>query len=322
MRNQSTVIGLLGVLALFASHRSLAQEKSSPPDVKRVVFLGDSITHAGGYIDAIETALIVQYPERHIELLNLGLPSETTSGLSEPGHAGGQFPRPDLHERLERVLEQTKPDLVVACYGMNDGIYYPLRDERFAKFKSGIGRLHSAVESRGAKIIHLTPALFDPVPIKARLLPAGLDSYPQPYEGYDDVLEAYSQWMLTRKADGWQVLDVHGAIKQALVAQRKETANFTFAGDGVHPNAEGQVVLAEPLAAAWGLKLEPSGLPAHPRAKEILAVMHEKQNTLKLAWLTLTKHVRPGIAAGLPLEQAQAKAKELDAKARALANSK
>jgi len=322
MRMHSTIVAVLSAVACLAGHRSFAQEKASPPDVKRVVFLGDSITHAGGYIDAIETALIVQYPERHIELLNLGLPSETTSGLSEPGHAGGQFPRPDVHERLERVLEQTKPDLVIACYGMNDGIYYPLGEERFAKFKSGIERLHTAVESRGAKIIHLTPALFDAVPIKARLLPAGLDNYLQPYEGYDDVLEAYSQWLLSRKADGWQVLDVHGAIKQALLAKRKNAPNFTFAGDGVHPNAEGQVVLAEPLATAWGLKIEASGLPAHPKAKEVLALVHEKQNTLKLAWLTLTKHVRPGIATGLPLEEAQAKAAKLDSEARELVIAK
>jgi len=318
----STIVAVLSAVACLAGHRSFSQEKASPPDVKRVVFLGDSITHAGGYIDAIETALIAQYPQRHIELLNLGLPSETTSGLSEPGHAGGQFPRPDLHERLERVLELTKPDLVIACYGMNDGIYYPLGEERFAKFKSGIERLHTAVESRGAKIIHMTPALFDPVPIKARLLPAGLDSYSQPYEGYDDVLEAYSQWLLSRKADGWQVLDVHGAIKQALLAKRKDAPNFTFAGDGVHPNAEGQVVLASPLATAWGLKIEASGLPAHPKAREILALVHEKQNTLKLAWLTLTKHIRPGIAAGLPLEEAQAKAAKLDAEARELSKVK
>ncbi len=321
MRIHSSVFGLLIAIVCFFAHQTFAQE-ASPPDVKRVVFLGDSITHAGGYVDAVETALIVQYPERHIELLNLGLPSETTSGLSEPGHAGGQFPRPDLHERLTRVLEKTKPDLVVACYGMNDGIYYPLSDERFSKFKSGIERLHTAVESRGAKIIHLTPALFDPVPIKARLLPAGLDSYTQPFEGYDHVLEAYSQWLLSRKADGWQVLDVHGAIKEALVAKRKNSPNFTFAGDGVHPNTEGQVVLAEPLAKAWGLKLEANGLPAHPQAKEILALVHEKQNTLKLAWLTLTKHVRPGIAAGLPLEEAQSKAAKLDSEARELAKAK
>ncbi len=319
MRSQLSTVAVLAAVICLLGNLSCAQEKAAPPDVKRVVFLGDSITHAGGYIDAIETALIVQYPQRHIELLNLGLPSETTSGLSEPGHAGGQFPRPDLHERLDRVLDQTKPDLVVACYGMNDGIYYPLGDERFAKFKSGIERLRKAVESRGAKIIHMTPALFDPVPIKARLLPAGLDSYAQPYEGYDDVLEAYSKWLLSRKADGWQVLDVHGAIKQALVEKRKDAPNFTFAGDGVHPNAEGQVVLAAPLATAWGLKFETSGLPAHPKAKEILALVHHKQTVLKLAWLTLTKHVRPGIATGLPLEEAQAKAAKLDAEARELA---
>lgn len=295
--------------------------QNAPPDVKRIVFLGDSITHAGGYIDAIDTALLLQYPERHVELLNLGLPSETTSGLSEPGHAGGQFPRPDLHERLERVLEQTKPDLVVACYGMNDGIYYPLSDERFGAFKSGIERLHRAIEARGAKIIHLTPALFDPLPIKARLLPAGLDAYPQPYEGYDDVLKAYSQWLISRRADGWQVIDIHGAMKQALLAKRKDSPDFTFAGDGVHPNAEGQAVLAGPLAAAWGLKLDTNGLPPHAKAKEVLNLVREKQKTLKLAWLSATKHVRPGIAAGLPLEEAQAKAMKLDAEARELART-
>ncbi|MEI2725571.1 MAG: hypothetical protein V9H26_19255 [Verrucomicrobiota bacterium] len=49
----------------------------------------------------------------------------------------GQFPRPDLHERLGRVLEKTKPDQVVACYGMNDGIYLPFSEERFAEVSSG-----------------------------------------------------------------------------------------------------------------------------------------------------------------------------------------
>ncbi len=145
------------------------------PEVKRIIFVGDSITHGGGYITSLEAAIIAQHPERHMELINVGLPSETVSGLSEPGHAGGKFPRPDLHERLTRVLDQTKPNLVVACYGMNDGIYYPFGEDRFAKFKSGIERLHQEVEKRGAKIIHLTPAFFDALPIKERLLPAGLE---------------------------------------------------------------------------------------------------------------------------------------------------
>ena len=91
----------------------------------RVLFLGDSITYSGQYVELIEAYFVTRFPKRQIEFLNLGLPSETVSGLSEPGHAGGAFPRPDLHERLARVLEKTKPDVVIACYGMNDGIYLP-----------------------------------------------------------------------------------------------------------------------------------------------------------------------------------------------------
>jgi lysophospholipase L1-like esterase len=253
----------------------------------------------------------VQHPDRPIEFLNLGLPSETVSGLSEPGHAGGAFPRPDLHERLQRVLEQTKPDLVIACYGMNDGIYYPLGEERFQAFRSGMERLHDAVVKQGAGIIHLTPAYFDALPIRDRLLPAGRDEYRQPYEGYDDVLEAYARWLLDQRQRGWVVYDVHGAMKQAVLEARTSNSNFTFAGDGVHPNAEGQVVIAGPLAKAWGLRLKADGSPDHPEGKKIFEQIAKRQEILKHAWLTKTQHVRPGIAEGLPLDAAQRQAAEI-----------
>ncbi|MFM8396813.1 MAG: GDSL-type esterase/lipase family protein, partial [Pirellula sp.] len=159
---------------------------------KRIVFLGDSITHAGRYVAILEAALHAEYPDERIpEFINLGLPSETVSGLSEPGHAGGAFPRPNLHERLARILAETKPDWVIACYGMNCGMYYPLSQDRFDQFKSGIERLHDDVEKTGARIIHLTPAFFDALPIRDRLLPDGLSEYRQPYAKYDDVLETY-----------------------------------------------------------------------------------------------------------------------------------
>ena len=38
------------------------------------------------------------------------------------------------------MLEKAQPQLVYACYGMNDGIYYPLGDERFQAFKNGMKR--------------------------------------------------------------------------------------------------------------------------------------------------------------------------------------
>src|SRR6267142_4097771 len=134
-----------------------------PAKVKRVIFLGDSITYSGEYVRLVEAYFVTRYPCRDIEFINVGLPSETVSGLSEEGHAGGQFPRPDLHERLARVLKETRPDLIFACYGMNDGIYLPLNEERFAKFRKGMIWLHRQVTKAGAMIIHVTPPTFDEV---------------------------------------------------------------------------------------------------------------------------------------------------------------
>jgi len=104
----------------------------------RIVFLGDSITYSGQYVDDISMLVRSLAGDNEFEFLNLGLPSETVSGLSEPGHAHDSFPRPNLHDRLNHLLELTRPNLVIACYGMNDGIYYPFDAVKFEKYQRGI----------------------------------------------------------------------------------------------------------------------------------------------------------------------------------------
>lgn len=306
------------LLLLFFAIVTVSQAEL--PDVKRIVFLGDSITYGGTYIADIEAALIAKHPDFSFELLNLGLSSETVSGLSEQGHAGGKFARPDLHERLDRVLSQTKPELVIACYGMNDGIYFPLSDDRFEAYQKGIVKLREKVAAAGAKIIHLTPPVFDPLPIKARTLPAGLTSYSGPFEGYDSVLDAYSRWLLSKaKSEAWTVLDVHGPMSSAINEARKTNPSFTFAKDGIHPDAAGHLVMARPLLSTWNLPVSPDGSPDHPNGPAILALIKEKQALLRDAWLTQTGHKRPGVKSGLPLLEAQTKATDLDSQARQLA---
>src|SRR5690349_5649624 len=107
-------------------------------DKARVVFLGDSNTFAGRFIAYLEVYSRLRHPDRTVELINLGLPSETVSGLSEPDHP---YPRPNVHDRLAAALAKTKPTAVVACYGMNDGIYYPFEEERFRKYQEGYRKL-------------------------------------------------------------------------------------------------------------------------------------------------------------------------------------
>jgi pimeloyl-ACP methyl ester carboxylesterase/lysophospholipase L1-like esterase len=240
MRLTLCLLGLvLGTLVVPA-----APKNSAPPPEGRWLFLGDSITYAGEYVELTEYLLLTRLPDRRYEVINLGLPSETASGLSEPNHANGQFPRPALGERLARALAKTKPDRVVACYGMNDGIYHPLSVERMGAFAEGLNRLRQQAGAVGASVYHLTPPVFDAVPIRKRTLPAGREVYEQPYEGYDQVLGSYGEWMLSCRKLGWEVGDIHGPMRAFLDQRRREKPEFSLAGDGVHPNATGHWLMA------------------------------------------------------------------------------
>jgi len=312
-----TIAAVAGAAVLVSA--AAAQD---PPSHARIVFLGDSITQAGGYVEMIEAALIVQAPDVRRSIIRLGLASETVSGLSEAGHAGGEFPRPSLHERLDRVLAKAKPDLVVACYGMNDGIYHPLSDERMQAFKDGILELRRKVAAAGAALIHVTPPVFDPQPIREKVLPSGLDAYPQPYQGYDAVLAAYAAWLLDQRPHGWTVVDLHGPMLQALESGRRRDPTFTLAADGVHPGSAGHVLMARALLGDWGISIRDDGTPNHPDGPAILEAVRRKHAVLAPAWLSHVGHRRPGITPGLPLEQAETQAAVHDTEARRLARGK
>lgn len=290
-----------------------SQTYSIPGNVKRIVFLGNSITYAGQYISYIEAFLTVKYPAKQIEFINVGLPSETVSGLSEPNHAGGQFPRPDLHERLERVLTKIKPDLVFACYGMNDGIYLPFDESRFQKYREGIVWLHEQIKKSGVPIVHITPPVFDERKGKA----------------YANVLDIYSDWLIScRYTASWDVIDIHWPMKKYLEDQRWLDSTFAYAKDGVHPNKTGHYIMAKQILLHLGetelanAKDIESALSIYRNGDSALKYVEKRQEIMKDAWLTFTGHKRPGMKAGVPIMEAQQKAGEIDKQIRNLVKAK
>jgi lysophospholipase L1-like esterase len=282
-----------------------AENARLDPSSKRVLFLGDSITYSGAYTRFVETYFITRYPERPIEFINLGLLSENVSGLSEPGHGTKtvKFPRPDLHERLERVLGQIKPDLIFACYGMNDGIQLPFDEARCAAFQSGIRRLRDAARNHGATIIHLTPPVYD--------------SHQPVDPGYDNVLARYSAWLLEQRSAGWKVIDLRGPMLAARAAGRAKDPAFTFSRDRVHPNEDGHWVMARAVLTYLGARDlmasdTPEGLVATvPEGARLATLIRQRSELVRDAWLTAIGHQRPGVKAGLPLAEAQASAAAL-----------
>lgn len=302
----AVLITIAVVLSIAALANAGAESLAFPLQAKRIVFLGDSNTYAGGFVSVVESQLIASGIQPRPEIINLGLSSETCSGLSEPAHP---FPRPDVHERLARTLNKLRPDVVVACYGMNDGIYYPLAEDRFAAYRTGVDKLIAAVHASGAKLILMTPPPFDPLPLakQNKLLPEGAAEYSwmQVYEGYDDVMETYAKWIMEQSDRVEMVIDLYTPVTQYMQSRRATDPNFVMSGDGVHVDAEGHRVIGEAIASAWAItptKLDP----------ERLVLLQKRQALMRDAWLSDVGHLRPGIASGLPIEEATRQAAKLD----------
>ena len=254
----------------------------------KILFLGDSITYGGEYVVFFERWLRVNHPELNPEILNQGIPSETISGLSEPGHLRHGFPRPDLHERLERTLEALQPDLVIACYGINCAIYQPLDAERFTKYKQGIRLLKKKVEARGARIIFMTPPVYDK---------------PGPDFDYDEVMAVYSKWLVGKRGEGWQVIALHAVMKEQLRKKREQNPRFKYSRDGVHPGAEGHELMAQQIIDFFATK--PPLQDPHPNAYgRMMMFLRERMRVMRDAWLTEIGHKRP-MKKGKPLTEAR-----------------
>ncbi len=305
---------IYGAVSLTAAVGSLAAAPFAD-GTRTVLFLGNSITYAGMYIADLETWFVINRPDCRYRWINAGLPSETASGLSEDGHAGGEFPRPDVHTRVDRVMEAVRPDVVFVCYGMNDGIYLPLDEERFAAYRDGMVRLDSVLRAYGpAEVIYLTPPVHDDALL-------GLD-------GYNIVLDVYSDWLLSQTSvAGWRVIDLHYPMKEYLIARRRQDPDFRLARDGVHPQEEGHWLMAREILgelgqeAAFGKGDLMSALPACGYKEEIYRLVTERQAVMKDAWLTHTGHDRPRMKTGVPLDEAERFYAETEAALDLLLNS-
>lgn len=232
---------------------------------ERIVFFGDSITQAGQYIEYIEAFLLTRFPDETFEVINRGISSETLSGTSEIDH---NPPRPDAHKRFGRDITPLRPDLLVSCFGMNDGNYHPFSEELFAKYKSGVRRLvkRAAEEAKATPVI-MTPPPFDPYRKKTSDPDATHWGYRYAFIGYDDVLERYSQWLLTFRNDGLTVADVHTAMSRHLFERRRKKVSFYLSGDGVHPNPTGHWLMAQTLLLTWNAPAQAGSVEIDADAK-------------------------------------------------------
>jgi lysophospholipase L1-like esterase len=211
--------------------------------IRRIVFLGDSITQAGDYVTDIECWLISQ--GYRFEVLDIGLSSETATKLTPAENAAhakaAGFPRPFIGDRLDRSLAIAKPDLLFVCYGMNDASALPEGPEGLRRYSEAITTLREAALRAGSKrVVFCTPPVHDPT-----------NAIPADKNPHERNLVAYRDWLLSKRTEGWDVVDIHGPMRRVLKDARQTNPAFRLQPDGVHPDRTGHWVMAREILAQF-----------------------------------------------------------------------
>jgi lysophospholipase L1-like esterase len=293
---------------------SILQEESLQADELTILFLGDSVTDNARFAAYLDAYVRQNPPGPKLSFIPLGVSSETASGLTEKTHP---FPRPCIHQRVKRALQETNPDWVVACYGMNDAIYHPFSEEWFAAYTEGMRRLLAEIRSAGAKALVMTPPPFDPASFTGgRLLPGHAEdfSYAAVYEGYDEVLARYSEWLKSPDCPADACIDIRGPLAGYTAARRLAEPDYR-SGDGIHPHDLGHWVMAQTiLGGLFGLAVvQMPSYVEEPEKSEFFQLVLKRHELLRASWKEHVGHTNPNKeAAALALEEALAEARKLE----------
>ncbi|MEI6647971.1 MAG: SGNH/GDSL hydrolase family protein [bacterium] len=261
---------------------------------KRIAVLGDSITQGGGYVSFVSYYLDRLYPTKNFDIYSLGLSSETVSGLSEESHIKHGFARPCLFERLDRLLAKVKPEVVIACYGMNCGIYQPLDDGRFNAFKSGNSNLIQRCKAAGVKtIILVTPPLYD-------------FKKDDPTAFYDGVLASYGAWQQTLKIPDVYVIDLHSIMRKV----RNEHPETVMSNDRVHPGEEGHLLMAKTILKGLGVTVPEEDL-ATIKKDPLFNLVAKRRAMRASGWMPYIGYSRGKTFRADSVEKTEADAKKL-----------
>lgn len=272
---------------------------------KRIVFLGDCITYDGSYCNFTESYIVRNFlTECNAEFINLGVNAETVSGLSEEKHP---FKRPCVLNRLDRVLQELKPDYVFFMYGLNDGMYAKFDETRFEAFKNGVMTAIEKINASGARMIIMTPTPFDNRSFMGEMSGESEDScsYFMPYRNYNDTLKKYSEWLLTLSDKVYKVIDIFGAVCEYVQGRYMVNPQYS-SGDGIHPNNVIHWLIACKILKSL-LNISVTRVPKYvenPSTNEVFLYLWKNNKLLSDSWREHIGHDNINKDKALPISEA------------------
>jgi len=225
----------LSALSVLVSVVLLSTARGEPVirEGDRVAIVGDSITEQKQYSRFVEDYLQMCVPQLGVTVFQFGW-----SGERAPGFAN----------RMENDMVPWAPTLVTTCFGMNDGSYRPY-DENIGKaYEGGTRRIQTCVREMGARMVVGGPGAVD------------VDTWrrdkPDDDQYYNENLAQLSAIAAkVAKENGFVYTNLH-ALMMDVMAKAKAANGAGYhvcGGDGVHPSANGHLVMAHAFLTGLGL---------------------------------------------------------------------
>jgi lysophospholipase L1-like esterase len=217
----ATVLALLGP----APADTPKQIQLKPGDT--IVAIGDSITHAGGYLKDIDVVLAQQYPDLKIaKVINKGISGQKAE---------------DLAARFDADVVELKPKFVTISIGINDvwhRLDKPHDDKVLAAYKENVAKMVDQAQKAGIQVILLTPTLM----------------YEDPESEGNKRLVAYVEAEKKIAAEKkCQIVDLHDMFLTALKKKPADEKANWLTSDGVHMNPKGDAIMAIGILRALGV---------------------------------------------------------------------
>jgi lysophospholipase L1-like esterase len=149
-------------------------------------------------------------------------------------------------KRINYDVVPYKPTLVTTCYGMNDAGYRATDPKNLDQYREAMAKIVEVFQGVGARVIVGSPGVVDQAKFN-RATPAAI--YNQALADFGKVGSEVAQ------ATGSKYADIHTPMMNVMhAAQAKLGDDYHVAGnDGVHPAANGHLVMAYGFLKAMGL---------------------------------------------------------------------
>ncbi|MFT7515030.1 MAG: lysophospholipase L1-like esterase [Candidatus Omnitrophota bacterium] len=231
---------ILLTLSLLCIAAAQAEDPKKPfthldvQDGQTFLFLGDSITHQCLYTQYVEDFFYTRFPDRRINFVNAGISGDWAI---------------DALERWEGDVAVHKPDIATVLLGMNDGSYQGYRQPLFEQYERDMSEIMDRFTKLGTTTILTGPSMYDTRQSRKKP-PSWVLGHPERTvedvtNYYAPLLAYFGAWARDQALyRGMGYVDMLTIMNNVSREQRAKDPDFTMVPDAVHPDPNGQAVMA------------------------------------------------------------------------------